>query len=35
MRLETSKLVYENCKPGAPVISVIEDKAQKADSNEV
>ena len=31
MRLETSKLVYDNCRPGAPVASVVEEKASKND----
>jgi hypothetical protein len=29
MRIETSKIVYDNCRPGAPVASVIEEKTQK------
>lgn len=32
MRIETSKIVYDNCRPGAPVASVIEEKAQKSET---
>lgn len=29
MRLDTSKIVYDNCRPGAKVVSVLEEKAAK------
>ena len=35
VRLETSKLVYDNCKPGAAVANVSEEKAQKNNNDAV
>ena len=32
IRLETSKIVYDNCRPGAPVISVVDQKSSKNDA---
>ena len=29
MRVETSKIVFENCRPGAPVVNIFEEKAAK------
>jgi hypothetical protein len=34
MRVETSKIVYDNCRPGAPVVSVLEEKAAKQEQRD-
>ena len=35
MRVNTSKLVFDNCRPGETVVSVVEEKSKKEEAGKV